>query len=579
MLINNELNNELKNLENKITSSDDDFVPIKQIVSKYTGYNFSFTELNNDSIEALKGKEIPYYIIEATNSIVPPSKYKISKIQKRLEIIKSPANYNITSKLIVMVYHNNDKVYLEETLNKSIKDGRLLLTTKLKGMLFLYSILRTVKIKMVYDLPAAAATNCIDEIYLNPAELIFFKPKHILFVLFHELFHIIFKHRRFEKTMTESRWCYGQQDDYVKIGNLANIVEDYNINSRIVDIMSTEKDINSYVPMSIPMCYHRDYNHNKFGPLELYKHITDLCFIPDDESEEEQSDCDNKNGNGGDGSNPQNKNNNGNPLKNGFDSHEYGESKRKEISKPEQEARIRDMEGNIRNAVESAQMANRSKNVVGNSPVSKLLDYILQELEPKVDWRSVLRNDVQMVLSRKELIDRKNYEIVRMALHKSFKNIYKAPNVDINIIIDTSGSMINEIPNILNEVYQIVKQFKNFTITIITCDCVVEYVETFTSTNFTNPKAIANKIGKSMKGGGGTSFIPPFVYLKENKQGKWQGSSISDKVYYFTDGCGDFPEGDLITRFKTTWVINENNSKMKDQFPFGRVITYYTTTL
>jgi len=45
-----------------------------------------------------------------------------------------------------------------------------------------------------------------------------------------------------------------------------------------------------------------------------------------------------------------------------------------------------------------------------------------------------------------------------------------------------------------------------------------------------NPKTVLDKLAESLEGGGGTSFIPPFDWVKEKK--------MNPEVFiYLTDGC------------------------------------------
>jgi len=62
----------------------------------------------------------------------------------------------------------------------------------------------------------------------------------------------------------------------------------------------------------------------------------------------------------------------------------------------------------------------------------------------------------------------------------------------------------------------------------------------------------------SLSGGGGTSFVPIFDILEENR-------IKCDVVVVFTDGWGTFPDTDR--GYKTIWVMTDTQTP-----PFGEVV-------
>lgn len=103
----------------------------------------------------------------------------------------------------------------------------------------------------------------------------------------------------------------------------------------------------------------------------------------------------------------------------------------------------------------------------------------------------------------------------------------KLPDRKLRIIevVDTSGSIgIEDYRDFTNEIQGIQRIYKT-KVTVIECDYDIQRVyELLPNT----------KVNTKFKGGGGTSFVPPFKYIeKEHLR--------PDLVIYFTDMYGDFP--------------------------------------
>jgi predicted metal-dependent peptidase len=118
------------------------------------------------------------------------------------------------------------------------------------------------------------------------------------------------------------------------------------------------------------------------------------------------------------------------------------------------------------------------------------------------------------------------------------------------IACDTSGSVGNsELRGMVSEIYNcletILEDNPNIELPIIYCDAQVHSVDILTDTN---DKTIP-------RGGGGTSFLPVFEYIKNDKTGIFDGIK---GLIYITDGyCGmePIPEQD----FKVLWDITTDH--------------------
>lgn len=96
-------------------------------------------------------------------------------------------------------------------------------------------------------------------------------------------------------------------------------------------------------------------------------------------------------------------------------------------------------------------------------------------------------------------------------------------------------------PQFFSELTSLLGSFGNYEITIIQCDTAVGKVETFTS-----ERPLPKNYGWQITGGGGTSFIPPFNYVKSH-------GMRPDIFIYVTDGYGDAPA--KAPSYPVMWVL------------------------
>jgi predicted metal-dependent peptidase len=126
------------------------------------------------------------------------------------------------------------------------------------------------------------------------------------------------------------------------------------------------------------------------------------------------------------------------------------------------------------------------------------------------------------------------------------------------IAIDTSGSVSNtELRQFLGEVSSILGDCRPKSLTLMWCDAAVDGV-----TEYTEPEELREDVAvtRGVTGRGGTSFIPPFEYVRDN-------GLECDLFIYLTDGYGPFPKEDLAP-FPTIWCISND----KVVAPFGTTI-------
>lgn len=162
------------------------------------------------------------------------------------------------------------------------------------------------------------------------------------------------------------------------------------------------------------------------------------------------------------------------------------------------------------------------------------LKEILEEMYAKkvIDWKILLRRYINKMSSKTDyFLPNKRFLGTGSVLWGSKKR--KEGFDSMIIIVDTSGSIgRNELQQFISETLSIMKDFKPKETYLIWCDAAIyPPIDVLKSTN---------DIWKMRepRGGGGTSFVPPFKWIEENLVGK---KKIGPTVY-FTDGYGDFPD-------------------------------------
>ena len=214
----------------------------------------------------------------------------------------------------------------------------------------------------------------------------------------------------------------------------------------------------------------------------------------------------------------------------------------------EEKKQIRD---EIREAMVSAyQSAGAGKTPAG---IARL---ITDFTEPKMDWRELLRMNIQSILKSNFSFSRPN----RKSQHCGaiLPGMTNDETVDVSVAIDMSGSISDAMANdFISEVKGIMDEYQDFTLDLWCFDTDVYAYQKFTSDN-------ADEILEyKVKGGGGTDFDVNFEFMKE------QGIEPK-KFIMFTDGypCGSWGDEDYCD---TLFVIHGNDSIKS---PFGQYAYY-----
>jgi predicted metal-dependent peptidase len=186
------------------------------------------------------------------------------------------------------------------------------------------------------------------------------------------------------------------------------------------------------------------------------------------------------------------------------------------------------------------------------------LDDLVDELiEPRLNWREILRNLVMSsVIS--------DYQILPPNKRHVWRNIYlpsskRSSEIEVAFIVDVSGSMsLDEVKEALSELKGICDQFDSFKIFYVECDWDIQKLLELTPYSFNMDEV------KKIRGRGGTRFPVSHIFEEITKEG---GNPSS--IVYFTDGYGNI-DGDE-PPCPVIWLLcAKSNFKPK----FGRVIDY-----
>jgi predicted metal-dependent peptidase len=189
----------------------------------------------------------------------------------------------------------------------------------------------------------------------------------------------------------------------------------------------------------------------------------------------------------------------------------------------------------------------------GNMP-SELEKLVESALTPVVDWKNVLRRFATERAREDNSWNRPQRRFVAQGLYLPGK-LSEHTGV-IAVFRDTSGSIYcdpESLEQFNGEIFSIALDVKPSKLIIIDVDAAVQQVF-----EIDVGEEIPAGVNKA-KGGGGTSFIPPFQYLIEN--------GIEPKcVIYLTDGYGDFPREEDV-EWPTMWVMTTDVEP-----PFGECV-------
>jgi predicted metal-dependent peptidase len=337
------------------------------------------------------------------------------------------------------------------------------------------------------------------------------KPKEAEFGFAHEVLHNVFDHM-------------GRRDS--RDPQLSNIAADYAVNQILKDERIGE------VPNFIKIFQDNKYRGWSYEQIyqDLYDNAEkiDLSELGEllDEHLDGEGDQDGDGDDGEEGS---------------------GKGKRPKLTAEERKQ--------IRDEIKEAMVAAAQSAGAGRIPegVSRLIKNFT---EPKMDWRQLLRMNIQSILRNNFSFSRPN----RKSQHSGaiLPGMTNDETVDVSIAIDMSGSISDkQARDFLSEVKGIMDEYVDFKLDIWCFD-----TEVYNYAQFTGDTA-SDIMSYKIKGGGGTDFMANWEFMKD--------SQIEPKKFImFTDGypCGDWGDQDYCD---TLFIIHGNDSIIP---PFGQVAYY-----
>jgi len=335
----------------------------------------------------------------------------------------------------------------------------------------------------------------------------FFEPlsvKQVEFVIAHEILHNVFDHMGRRETRNP---------------RIFNIAADYCVNGQLVRDRIGEHKIDGITIFHDPKYY-------GMGAEEIYDKIYD------DMDEEELNQL-------------------GQLLDDHIDWGENGKDGQPKYTKEE----LKQIRDEIREAtVQAAQAAG-----AGNTPAS--VQRMIKELtEPKMNWREILRQQIQSTIKNDYSFmrpNRKGWHMNAILPGTQFQE-----TIDICVAIDMSGSIGDEqAKDFLTEIKGIMQEYKDFKIKVWCFDTKVYNEQDFDGYNIDEFDSY-----KPM-GGGGTEFDANWEYMKEH--------DIQPKKFImFTDGYPWGSWGD--ENYCDTVFIIHGTDKIVP--PFGEYAYYQFAT-
>ena len=357
-----------------------------------------------------------------------------------------------------------------------------------------------------------AATNGRD-FYYNVDFIKKLSVKKIEFLFGHEIMHCVFDH--FGRVGSRDR-------------QLSNIAQDYAVNQILVDERIGDKITevkicldNKYRGMAWEEIYDELYEKaEKISMPDLLKQLGDLL---DEHIKEEGPGEGDEEGEGGNGK--------GKPR----------------MSKEEAQK--------IRDEIKEAMIQSAAAAGAGKTPAG-IMRMIKDMTEPKMDWRQLVRQEIQSIVRNDYSFTRPN----RKSMHSGaiLPGMKEATTIDVGIAIDMSGSIGTEdASTFLGEVKGIMDQYEDFKINLWCFDTSVYNHQEISQDN------AHDLMDYEPQGGGGTDFDVNFEFMKE------QGF-VPKKFIMFTDGypCGSWGDEDYCD---TIFIVKGNKEA---ESPFGQTVIY-----
>ena len=358
-----------------------------------------------------------------------------------------------------------------------------------------------------------AATNGRD-FYYNTKFVEKLSVKKLEFLFGHEILHCVLDH--FGRVGSRDR-------------QLSNIAQDYAVNQILVDERIGDKI------SEVKICYDSKYRGKAWEEIydELYEKAEKISMP---QLLKELGDLLDEHIKEGDGAGEGDK---------------EGKGKKPGMSKEEAQA--------IKDEIKQAMIQSAAAAGAGKTPAG-IMRMIKNLTEPKMDWRSLVRQEIQSIIRNDYSFTRPN----RKSMHSGaiLPGMKEATTIDVAISIDMSGSIGEEdATTFLSEVKGIMDQYEDFKVNIWCFDTDIYNHQEITHDN------AEDLLSYEPQGGGGTDFEANWEFMKE--------MGIAPKKFImFTDGypCGGWGDEDYCD---TIFVVKGNENA---DAPFGQTVIYEKET-
>jgi len=387
------------------------------------------------------------------------------------------------------------------------------LTTARVGLLlkapFFGNMATRMKLIDASDWCPTAATNGRDFFY-NKDFVSKLSVKKLEFLFGHEICHAVFDH--FGRVGSRDR-------------NLSNIAQDFAVNQILVDERIGDKIT------EVKICY--DPKYRGMAWEEIYDILYEQAEkIPMDQLLKQLGDVLDEHIKEGDGQGEGDK---------------EGKGNRPGLSKEDAQK--------IKDEIKEAMIQSAAAAGAGKTP-SGIMRMIKSLTEPKMNWREIIRQQIQSIVRNDYSFQRPN----RKSQHTGavLPGMIPDTTIDVAIALDMSGSIGQEDATVfLSEVKGIMDQYEDFNIQLWCFD-----------TDIYNHVKIGHDNSDELlsyepQGGGGTSFEVNWEFMRDN--------DIQPKKFImFTDGypCGTWGEEDYCD---TLFIVKGNTSA---ESPFGQTVIY-----
>ncbi len=397
----------------------------------------------------------------------------------------------------------------------------------------------------------------------NPLLLCKFTLKEIIYVVCHEIDHVVLNHpAEMVKANPE-----GDPDRFYEF----NLAADASVNDRINHEIVAEKHMFMSAPDGLitSQVLSRMFRLKNVRPMENYAYYLDL--IAKKAKASPQAGNSPQNGHHSMMDKQNQKDGLGSSGKNGSDAQETNDSETVEngdnqvITAANCGNNISDHNWEAGNDADDASAAvkefvNAAVGMMNGESRGLMPGYFMSQVEeinkpPVLSWQAILKKYVGTITANKRK--------TRMRLNRRQPERFDlSGSVDdkvlkIVVAIDTSGSMSDSmIGQVMNEIFAILAKRKH-DITIIECDSVVQRVY--------KAKTPAD-VKKKVAGRGGTWFSPVIDYVNNDKYFR------DALLIYFTDGYG---EGSIPKprTYRNIWVVIDDARHLSLKEPYGVVLT------